>query len=70
MYQFEGEPQSAPASSGVAAAASAPFIGAVIGIYDVPLKAANILAIVLVQKLKKKTEEIHLSRSFAISRLS
>lgn len=78
-YQFEDEPEapaatesdSAPAPSAVAAAAptpvaaapAAPPAGAVASIDDVPLKATDILAVIVAQKLKKKVEEIPLSKS-------
>ena len=78
-YQFEDEleapaeaeadnaPAAAPAptSAPVAAAAAlvAPPAGAVASIEDVPIKAIDILAVVVAQKLKKKVEEVPLSKS-------
>ena len=77
-YQFEDEPEapaeSEPESTSAPAAASAPVAaapvaaaappaGAVASIEDAPLKAVDILAVVVAQKLKKKVEEIPLSKS-------
>ncbi|KAI0342734.1 fatty acid synthase [Trametopsis cervina] len=76
-YQYEDEPEaaeeaapeSAPAASPAAAAAPvvaapvAPPAGAVASIEDAPVKAIDILSVVVAQKLKKKVEEIPLSKS-------
>ncbi|KAI0685962.1 fatty acid synthase [Cytidiella melzeri] len=78
-YQFEDEPEAAEAEADnsstaapvVAAAAVAapvaapvaPPAGAAASIEDVPLKAVDILSVIVAQKLKKKVEEIPLSKS-------
>ena len=77
-YQFEdepgapaeSEPESAPAPASASApvaatpvAAVAPPAGAIASIEDTPLKAVDILAVAVAQKLKKKVEGIPLSKS-------
>ncbi|KAI0046589.1 fatty acid synthase [Auriscalpium vulgare] len=75
-YSFEDEPEAAEeeassetpaaASAPVAAAAAAPAApsaGPVASIEDVPVRAVDILATIVAQKLKKRLEEIPLSKS-------
>ena len=78
-YQFEDEPEapaeseaspeaaSAPAAAApVAVAVAAPVappVGGAASIEDVPLKAVDVLHVIVAQKLKKKVDEIPLSKS-------
>lgn len=76
-YQFEDEPEApaegeaaaasdAPASSTPTAApvaAAAPPAGGAASIEDVPLKATDVLVTIIAQKLKKKVDEVPLSKS-------
>ncbi|CAL1716945.1 unnamed protein product [Somion occarium] len=75
-YQFEDEPEeaapteSAADASGAPAAAAAPVAapvaapaGPAASIEDVPLKATDVLHVIVAQKLKKKVEEVPLSKS-------
>ncbi|RDX57079.1 fatty acid synthase [Lentinus brumalis] len=77
-YQFEDEAEapaaetatetSAPAPAAAAAAAStpvaaAPAAAAAASIDDVPLKATDVLVAIIAQKLKKKVDEIPLSKT-------
>ncbi|KAH9856627.1 fatty acid synthase [Lenzites betulinus] len=77
-YQFEDEPEapaeaeeSAPATESAAPAAAAPVAaaaapapaGVAVGIEDAPLKATDVLVAIVAQKLKKKVDEIPLSKS-------
>ncbi|KAL1666812.1 acyl transferase domain-containing protein, partial [Schizophyllum commune] len=77
-YQFEDEPEDAPAgepasdvpaapsAAPVAAAAPAPVAapsGPVASVEDVPIKPVDVLAVIVAQKLKKTVNEIPLSKS-------
>ncbi|KAI0067274.1 fatty acid synthase [Artomyces pyxidatus] len=77
-YSFEDEPEAPAAEEGgdvapAVAAAAAPVTaavapaatptGPVASIEDIPLKAVDILAVIVAQKLKKRLEEIPLSKS-------
>ncbi|KAG6910835.1 hypothetical protein DXG01_007150 [Tephrocybe rancida] len=76
-YQYEDEPEvpsgdvasEAPASSAPVAvqaapvAVAAPASGPAVSIEDVPIKALDILTVVVAQKLKKRVDEIPLSKS-------
>ncbi|KZT01368.1 fatty acid synthase [Laetiporus sulphureus 93-53] len=76
-YQFEDEPEAAPAESEEVApvhsavSAAAPVAStpapaaaaAAAAVEDVPLKAVDILTAIIAQKLKKRVEEIPLSKS-------
>ena len=78
-YQFEDEPESeapaaettadtaaaapAPVAAAPAPVAAAPAAAAAASIEDVPLKAVDVLVAICAQKLKKKVDEIPLSKS-------
>ena len=78
-YQFEDEPEAAEAAESEPAAASpaapvavaapvaaapvAPPAGGAASIEDAPLKATEVLVTIIAQKLKKKVEEVPLSKS-------
>ncbi|KAG5646963.1 hypothetical protein DXG03_001686 [Asterophora parasitica] len=76
-YQYEDEPEAAapePASSEAVAsvnapvaaapvAAVAPSAGPAASIEDVPIKAIDILSVIVAQKLKKRVDEVPLSKS-------
>ncbi|KAL0065236.1 fatty acid synthase alpha subunit Lsd1 [Marasmius tenuissimus] len=78
-YMFEDEPEAAPAEAEAsetpapaAAAPSAPApaaapapapAGAAVSIEDVPMKAVDVLTVIVAQKLKKKVDEVAMSKS-------
>jgi fatty acid synthase subunit beta len=70
-YQYEDEVEAPPAESASVAAAAAPAApvavaaptGPLASIKDVPVKAIDILLVVVAQKLKKRIEEIPLSKT-------
>ena len=77
-YQFEDEPEAAaepessqeaastPAAAAAPIAVAAPVVppaGGAASIEDVPLKAIDVLTVIVAQKLKKKVDEIPLSKS-------
>jgi len=65
-YQYEDEAEAPPAESASDAAPSAPAAaptGPVASVEDVPVKAIDILLVIVAQKLKKRIDEIPLSKT-------
>ena len=71
-YQFEDEPEDAPATEPASDAPAAPSAapapvaapsGLVASVEDVPIKPVDVLAVMVAQKLKKTVNEVPLSKS-------
>ncbi|KZT67951.1 hypothetical protein DAEQUDRAFT_367722 [Daedalea quercina L-15889] len=76
-YQFEDEPEAteaetaapeaspaaAPVVAPVAVPSTAPAAAAAASVEDVPLKATDVLGVIVAQKLKKRVDEVPLSKS-------